>query len=95
MFIDCGRKLHANSMALALEIMTGKATTVLCVHCLNKADPQETRIAKRVGGLGYCYLCPYTDGPELFIVVMSTWLASLAKNSYEANAIDVAYKEAA
>ena len=70
-FIE-GRKLQANSMALALEIMTGKPATVLCVGCLEKADPHETRVSKRVGGPGFCYCCPYTDGPELFIVAMST-----------------------
>ena len=79
-FIE-GRRWHANSLALALETMTGKPTTVLCVGCLERADPHETKVAKRVGGPGYCYCCPYTDGPELFIVGMTT---------AEAGAIEVA-----
>jgi hypothetical protein len=81
MMVD-GRKLNANSMALGLEILSGKPFTVLCVDCLETADPTESKISRRVGGPGHCCACPYTDGPELFIVNMT-----LA----DATAIDVEY----
>ena len=73
--------MNRNSIAVALELLTGKPVTILCVHCLNKVDPHEAKYAKRVGGTGFCVRCPYTDGPELFVVGMST---------QEACALDVA-----
>ncbi len=64
--------ISANSLAAATEILSGKPCTVLCVYCLHKVDPHEERVAKRVGGVGFCVRCPYTDGPELFVVAVST-----------------------
>ena len=66
--------VNANTLAAAVDLMTGKPCTVLCVHCLNDVDPHESIVAKRVGGhgTGFCVRCPYADGPELFVVAMST-----------------------
>ncbi len=62
------RQMSANALAAATEILSGKPCTVLCVYCLHDVDPHETHVAKRVGGTGYCVRCPYTDGPELFVI---------------------------
>jgi hypothetical protein len=66
------RVVSANALAAATEIVSGKPCTVLCVWCLHAVDPHEERVAKRVGGTGFCVRCPYTDGPELFVVAVST-----------------------
>lgn len=63
--------LNANALAVALETLTGRPLTVLCVHCLHDVDPHEERYAKRVGNVGYCYRCPAVK--ELFVVGVEPW----------------------
>lgn len=73
--IDTGRRMSANAMAAAVDLVTHKPCTVLCCWCLDAVDPHEALIAHRTGGPGFCVRCPYTNGPDLFVVAISTYEA--------------------